>query len=117
MIRTSVQVDVALMDTIHEQIFAIERQINSQVPDHDPVAIHLLRTIPGVGKILALVIFYEIQDINRFPRVGNFISYAPPEIGLPVRQCQGALHHCSETRAYRVRHAQKEDPFRLKNVL
>ncbi len=29
-----------------------------------------------MGKILALVIFYEIHDINRFPRVGNFISYA-----------------------------------------
>jgi transposase len=64
------------MDALHKQILAIERQINAHVPEHDPVAIHLLRTIPGVGKILALVIFYEIHDINRFPRVGNFISYA-----------------------------------------
>jgi transposase len=40
------------------------------------VAVHLLRTIPGVGKILALVILYEIHDINRFPKVGTFISYA-----------------------------------------
>jgi hypothetical protein len=55
---------------------AIERQITAQVPEHDPVAVHLLRSIPGVGKVLALVIFYEIQDIIRFPRVGNFISYA-----------------------------------------
>jgi transposase len=38
--------------------------------------VHLLRTIPGVGKILALVIFSEIHDITRFPRVGTFISYA-----------------------------------------
>ena len=29
-----------------------------------------------MGKILALVILYEIHDINRFPKVGNFISYA-----------------------------------------
>jgi len=76
MVRTSVEVDVALMDALHEQILAIERQINTQVPEHDPVAVHLLRSIPGVGKILALVIFYEIHDINRFPKVGNFISYA-----------------------------------------
>ena len=76
MVRTSVEVDVALMDALHKQILAVERQIIAQVPEHDPVAVHLLRSIPGVGKILALVIFYEIHDINRFPRVGNFISYA-----------------------------------------
>jgi len=76
MVRTTIKVDGALMDALHKQILAIERQINAHVPEHDPVAIHLLRTIPGVGKILALVIFYEIHDINRFPRVGNFISYA-----------------------------------------
>jgi transposase len=76
MVRTTVQVDGALMDALHKQILAIERQINAHVPEHDPVAVHLLRTIPGVGKILAPVIFYEIHDINRFPRVDNFISYA-----------------------------------------
>ena len=75
MVRTSVEVDVVLMDAIHEQILAIERQINAQVPEHDPVAVHLLRSIPGIGKILALVIQYEIHDISRFPKVGNFISY------------------------------------------
>jgi transposase len=75
-VRTSVEVDAALMDTIHEQILTIERQINAQVPEHDPVAVHLLRIIPGVGKTLALVILYEIHDIKRFPAGGNFISYA-----------------------------------------
>lgn len=38
--------------------------------------IHLLRSIHGVGPILSLVILYEINDIDRFPGVGNFISYA-----------------------------------------
>ena len=47
-----------------------------QVPEHDPVGVHLLCSIPGVGKTLALVILYEIHDIHRFPTVGNFISYA-----------------------------------------
>lgn len=32
--------------------------------------------MPGIGKILALVILYEIQDIRRFPRVQDFVSYA-----------------------------------------
>jgi transposase len=34
-----------------------------------------LRSIPGVGKILALVLRYEIHDIRRFPRVQAFVSY------------------------------------------
>ena len=64
------------MNALHEQILTIERQINANVPEHDPVALHLLRSIPGIGKTLALVILYEIHDINRFPKAGNFISYA-----------------------------------------
>ncbi len=35
-----------------------------------------LRSIPGVGKILAMTMLYEIHDIARFERVQNFASYA-----------------------------------------
>jgi transposase len=31
--------------------------------------------MPGVGTILALVRLYAIQDIQRFPRVQEFVSY------------------------------------------
>lgn len=82
MVRTSVQVDIALMGALHDQILAIERQINAHVPEHDPVAIHVLRIIPGVGKILAPMIFYEIKDINRFPRV-DFARYPFRDTYIP----------------------------------
>jgi transposase len=32
-------------------------------------------TIPGVGRIIALNLLYEIEDIGRFPRVQDFASY------------------------------------------
>ena len=35
-----------------------------------------LRTVPGIGPILGLVMLYEIDAIGRFPEVGNFLSYA-----------------------------------------
>lgn len=35
----------------------------------------ILQTIPGVGKILALVTLYEIHDIGRFHFVQDFSSY------------------------------------------
>jgi len=35
-----------------------------------------LQTIPGVGRILALTLLYELHDVSRFPRVQDFLSYA-----------------------------------------
>jgi len=32
--------------------------------------------VPGIGKVLALTILYEIHDISRFDRVQEFASYA-----------------------------------------
>lgn len=43
---------------------------------HDAFAYHLLRSIPGVGRILTLVLIYEIENVDRFPRVNEFLSYA-----------------------------------------
>ena len=34
----------------------------------------LLHTVPGIGKILRLVLLYEIHDSQRFPRVQELIS-------------------------------------------
>ena len=42
----------------------------------DPQAFQRLRSVPGVGKVLALVLLYEIHDIRRFPSAGQFLSYA-----------------------------------------
>src|SRR4029453_16847745 len=43
---------------------------------HDGDAFHRLRSVPGIGKVLALTILYEIHDIHRFDRVQEFASYA-----------------------------------------
>jgi transposase len=34
-----------------------------------------LETVWGIGKILALTIMYEVGEIERFKKVGNFASY------------------------------------------
>ena len=43
---------------------------------HDPDNCFRIRSIPGVGKILAMTMLDEIHDIDRFERVQNFASYA-----------------------------------------
>ena len=76
MVAASIQIDSNLLDSLHQQILFVERQIAEQARCHDPVAVQLLRTIPGIGKTLAFTILYEVGDIGRFPSVGPFISYA-----------------------------------------
>ena len=76
MVAASIQIDSNLLDSLHQQILFVERQIAEQARSHDPVAVQLLRTIPGVGKTLAFTILYEVGDIERFPSVGRFISYS-----------------------------------------
>ena len=34
-----------------------------------------LTTVWGIGKILGLTIMYEVGEIDRFAKVGNFASY------------------------------------------
>jgi transposase len=35
-----------------------------------------VRTVPGIGPILGLVLLYEVDDIRRFPEPGHFLSYS-----------------------------------------
>ena len=75
-VRRSVEVDLALIDHLDEQIRALELYLEKAAKLHDPRSYYLLRSTPGIGKILALTILYEIHDVRRFSRVGRFLSYA-----------------------------------------
>ena len=56
------------------EIYILERFIEHTVRE-EPL-FELIRTIPGVGKILALTIYYEVGDIARFSGPKQFCSYA-----------------------------------------
>lgn len=73
--QKNIRADMFLADAFHTLISGLEKEIQVQAYSHDPLSLSLLRTIPGIGETLSLVILYEIQDIHRFPDVGNFISY------------------------------------------
>ena len=74
-VQQNMAVDMALIDFYDPLLTELERSIEQTAHSHDPVSLALLRTIPGVGKILALVMLYEIEDVARFPRVQEFVSY------------------------------------------
>jgi transposase len=75
-VQKSVAVDLALIDYLDQTLKDLELTIIRFAKRHDATVFYRLRSVPGVGKILALVILYEIQDISRFPRVQDFVSYA-----------------------------------------
>jgi transposase len=75
-VKKNVAVDLALIDAYDAQIADLELYLARTAKVDDPQAFHRLRSVPGVGKVLALVLLYEIHDVARFPEVGPFLSYA-----------------------------------------
>jgi transposase len=74
-VQKSMEVDLALIDYYDRLLTDLELHIVKSAKQHDVHTFYRLRSIPGVGKILALVLLYEIHDIRRFPRVQDFVSY------------------------------------------
>jgi transposase len=74
--RLSVAADLKMIDAFDEQIADLERHLLKNAKVDDPVTFQLLRTTPGIGPILGLILLYEIDTIGRFPEVGNFLSYS-----------------------------------------
>jgi transposase len=75
-VRKSIEADLYLLDHYDELIQDLELYIVRTAKVHDADTFHRLCSVPGVGKILAMTILYEIHDIARFPRVQEFSSYS-----------------------------------------
>jgi transposase len=73
-VQKSIAVDLALIPYDDELLGDVERTIVNTAKHHDANTRYLLQTVPGIGKMLSLVLLYDIHDINRFPRVQDFVS-------------------------------------------
>jgi transposase len=74
-VQKSIEVDLALIDYYDQLLQDLELTIVKTAKQHDANTLYLLQTVPGIGKILSLVLLYESHDIARFPRVQDFASY------------------------------------------
>lgn len=75
-VQMSIAVDVELLGVYDKVIRETELYLLNEVREDHSHDFSLLRSIPGIGEILAMTLLYEIDDIGRFPRVQNFLSYA-----------------------------------------
>jgi transposase len=74
-VQKTIEVDLALISYYDELLRDLEHSIVKAAKHHDAHTLYLLQTVPGMGKILSLVLLYEIHQIERFPSVQDFASY------------------------------------------
>jgi transposase len=84
--RGTVQASLLLIDSLEQQIDALERELRRLGAEHRYVP--LLRTVPGIAWVLAYTIASEIGDITRFPNPRKLIGYT----GLCPRVYQSGEH-------------------------
>jgi transposase len=70
----ALQSNLSVVCCLDEQIDTLEHTILGRAK-LEP-AFQKLQTVPGIGKILGLTIMYEAGPMERFPKVGQFASYA-----------------------------------------
>lgn len=66
--------NIGVIQLLKKIITDIEKNVKSQIKLRKEFA--MLITIPGIGDILGLTIMLEVDDINRFPKVGDYSSYS-----------------------------------------
>jgi transposase len=73
-VALAVQANLAVIETLNTQIGQLEKRLVQGATPRPEYA--LLKSVPGIGEVLAVVILLETGDIGRFAQVGNFASYA-----------------------------------------
>jgi transposase len=71
--RIGVQSARRVIATLNDEVESLEQRLLQRVKLAQPFQV--LRTVNGVGEILALTIMLEVGDIDRFQNVGQFASY------------------------------------------
>ena len=75
-VQKNIDLDLNIIEFYHRQLSAIECYIEKHAKHHNGRDYHILTSVPGMGRILALTILYEIGDITRFDSVQKFASYS-----------------------------------------
>ena len=70
----SIEVDLALIRHDDSLLRDMELSGLTTAQEHHTHTRCLLRTGPGIGEILSLVLLYELHDLHRFPRGQDFVS-------------------------------------------
>ena len=73
-VHKSLEVDLALITSDDALLGNVALSVLKTARHHDAHTLSLWPTVPGIDKILRLVLLYDIHDIHRFPRVQDVLS-------------------------------------------
>lgn len=73
--RLNITSDVHLFDLFEKEIKQIENYILRSIKGLHRRLLFRLKTVPGIGDIIALTLIYEIENLQRFESVQQFCSY------------------------------------------
>jgi transposase len=73
-VQKSIEVDLALISYYDDLLRDVELTIVQTAKQHDANTLSLRQTVPGIGKMLRLVLRYDIHHIDRFPRGQDLAS-------------------------------------------
>jgi transposase len=82
-----------LLDEVVRQIEVVEKWMEENLEEDE--IIRLLRTLPGIGLILAHVIRAEIGELSRFPTARHLRSYAGTAPRSDDSADRHGVRHCS----------------------
>ena len=71
----AVEASVQMVKQFDKTIDKLDWALQKHTKEHFGVTYNTLKTIPGIGVTLGLIILYEIDDIARFKSVQDFLSY------------------------------------------
>ena len=75
-IQTTVKANLDFINSIDPIVHDMESKAKALTKNFDHTTFKLLRTTPGIGGTIALIILYETHDIARFKSVQKYSSYA-----------------------------------------
>jgi transposase len=74
--RMAASCEMDIIRAYDKQIDALETEIVRQAKKHEGRDYQMLNTVHGIGRVLAITILFEIDSIERFPTVKDFLSYS-----------------------------------------
>jgi len=74
-VQKSVEVDLALIGSYDPWLSDVELTIVQTAKRHDAHTLYRRQSVPGIGKIVRLVLLYAMHAMSRFPRVPDCVSY------------------------------------------
>ena len=82
-VQQNIDLDLTLIDAYDCLLTDLELDLVRTAKAHDAQTFYRQRSIPGVGKIRALMLLYEIHNIQRVPRVQEVGPYCRLVRGTP----------------------------------